>query len=288
MIRRASSHLWIPSSAQGFARCRAAAARPHLRDSLEGLWHFSPASAGSRVLDYSPRARHGTWHGTGERWSVWRAGWSGVFNGADDYVVLPHPALWPPPATIVLWAIPASYALGVLFAQTSSGSDTPVFEMGWLSEGACYLFLRDDQQHVVSLKEPGGAHCAGEPVLVASVSRSLSRHELWINGRLAASSATDLGPMTTDRMSIAAAHRSQGVVDLFAGRIPWVAAWSRALAPAEIGLMHADPNGLVRAGGAAVTRLRRPEYLRAGQVDVAGQAAGQAALAGAAAGQIAV
>jgi len=296
MIRRAPSTLWIPCFAQGFAHSRSAAASPALWEGLEAVWDFGLGIGGPMALDGSGRNRHGAWYGTGPRWSAERWGWTGEFNGTDDYVLLPSfhmdlwetpTALWPPPVTVAVSFRPLSAAEGAIFAQSYTVSSVPMLELGW-NNGACYCFRRDQAGNVFEAHEAPGTHAVGACMQVATVSRAANRHELWVNGRLVASSTVALQAMPSNRMTIGARWSSGGLLNHVNARLAVVAAWSRALTPQEIGLLCTDFHAVNRPRCRSVALARRSAFGAAGQVVVPGAITGQVDVPGTMAGQIAV
>lgn len=248
------------------------------------------------VLDGSGRNRHGAWYGTGPRWSPEPWGWAGAFNGADDYVLLPPfpsdpwetpTALWPPPVTIVATFRPLSAAAGAVFAQSYTVLSIPMLELGW-DNGACCCFRRDQAGNVFEAEESPGTHAVGDWIQLATISRAANQHELWVNGKLVASSTVALGAMPSNRMTIGARWSSGGVLNYVHARLALVAAWSRALTPPELRLLCADCHAVHRPRRQRGAAAMRSAFGLAGQVVVPGAEMAQLDVPGAIAGQAAI
>ena len=239
MIHRRPA-LWLPSYAQGFARCPAEAANPGLWQRLVGLWQMSLGPTGTTLYDISGYGRHGalTNMDPATDWIPSEHGWALDFDGADDYVSLG--------AEQLAGCTCASRFMWVL-RGTTSGTDY-LADSTDQAEGAA---IRHDGQWDMYLYATGTGLVRPAKVNSASGWEHVgwtwdgTTMQTYLNGVPRTSAADSGAIVAVGGTSLAIGSEFDGS-DALDCAVLSMADWDRALTPSEVRLYATDPHAIVR------------------------------------------
>jgi hypothetical protein len=134
-------------------------------------------------------------------------------------------------------------ATNTVIGQSNSASANALFRLvcGTGSTAKWNFSLRNDATTTSITLVPAASAVAGEVAFIVGVFRSgTGQKELWVNGKLEATSTTNLGTVTLNQTEIGCLQRNSPA-SFFDGVIPTSGIYNRALTEAEIIALSANP-----------------------------------------------
>jgi len=238
----------IPSYAQGFAPRDGPPANPNLWTGLQALWCPSLGPTGLTLFDQSPFKNDGrlTDMDPATDWVATEKGGALESDGNDDFVNCNK--LLNIGATesfaICLWLLSTSVVDPIWWFGARETSGNHQFSFGY--HGETELFVNGT----------GGGCSPGTAVdirdgkwhhLVGQISRLDNEIQIWVDGQKLAADPIPFTDVTTGLSAYMFGRNQDGALDNpVAAQIASLAWYKRAVSPAEIAKLYADPHAMFR------------------------------------------
>lgn len=259
------SGLLIPSFGQGFARCAAESANPHLWDGLVGAWWPFLGPTGGTLFDWSGYGNHGTLTNMAPAtdWVAGEKGWVVATPGADDRVVVANASTLNPSLMSFggwLRITGATASRRIASKPYTNPLAAPYYQYGFRTYGGsqlgCEINVGGVRKFIV------GTALSVNIWYYIMLTYDGNTLRLFKDGKPDGTPVASSGTITSYATDLWFGDNTTG--DAVAGEFSGWGLWNRALTPSKVQQLYVDPHALARprsriifpaaaAGGAAPT-----------------------------------
>lgn len=205
---------------------------------LVGFWPLSQG-AGRVAEDISPNKRHGTLTNVTDGWATSKFGRTLKLDGTDDYVSIPHSAIYDVTATnaltVSIWAAPVAVSAASYHGVMTKGreiGDTSKMWGIWLTETG-YWHVRAGN-NTINSASPAALGVWTHICVTINGSGSFI---VYLNGVSIGSAGVTLTGVTSNVVIGTAG----GIPEYFDGRLAGARIHNRVLRPIEVARLYRDP-----------------------------------------------